>query len=63
MGLFWDLYQQSQISSHGQRTATLEQRMTQLENDLQRTQALMRDLIERLEKHVGADLDRDGRIG
>lgn len=63
MGLFWDLYQQSQISSQRQRSATLEQRMTQVENELHQTQQLMRDLIERLEKHVGADLDEDGRIG
>lgn len=26
-------------------------------------QELLRTLIERLEKHVGADLNKDGRVG
>lgn len=63
MGLFWDLIQQNQISSQRERTSSIEQRLTFLENDLQKTQTLIRTLIERLEKHVGADLDKDGRVG
>jgi hypothetical protein len=63
MGLFWDLYQQSQISQHGERAATLEARVAQIERELQQTQTLLRDVIARLEKHVGVDLDRDGRVG
>ena len=63
MGLFWDLYQQSQISGHGERTGALEQRVVQLEEELRRTQTLLRDVIGRLEESVGKDLDRDGRVG
>lgn len=63
MGLFWDLYQQSQISRQGERASTLEQRMEFLERDVQDMQRLLRDVIQRLEQHVGVDLDRDGRIG
>ena len=63
MGLFWDLYQQSQISSHSDRSATLEQRIERLEIELRRSQQLLRAVIERLEKRIGADLDGDGRIG
>jgi hypothetical protein len=63
MGLFWDLYQQSQISSQSDRSATLEQRVERLEADLRRSQQLLRAVIERLEKRIGADLDGDGRIG
>jgi hypothetical protein len=63
MGLFWDLYQQSQISDHGHRAGALEQRVGQLENELLRTQQLLRDVIGRLELHLGTDLDRDGRVG
>ncbi len=63
MGLFWDLYQQSQISRQGERASTLEQRMEFLERDVQRLQQLVRDVIHRLETHVGVDLDKDGRIG
>jgi len=63
MGLFWDLYQQSQISDHSQRAGALEQRVAQLETELLRTQQLLRDVIGRLEQHLGKDLDRDGRVG
>ncbi len=63
MGLFWDLYQQSQISKHGDRAATVETRVAQLEQEVEQLSTLMRELIGRLEKHVGVDLDRDGRVG
>ena len=63
MGLFWDLYQQSQISQHSERAATLELRVAQLEREVERMSTLLRDVIGRLEQHVGVDLDRDGRIG
>jgi hypothetical protein len=63
MGLFWDLYQQSQISEHAQRSGALESRVARLEDELRRTQQLMHEVIARLEQHVGVDLDRDGRVG
>ena len=63
MGLFWDLYQQSQISQHGERAGALEARVHYLEEELRRTQSLLREVIGRLERHVGQDLDRDGRVG
>ncbi len=63
MGLFWDLYQQSQISQHGERAGALEGRVQYLEEELRRTQSLLREVIARLERHVGQDLDRDGRVG
>jgi len=63
VGLFFDLYQQSQISEHSNRQGAMEQRVAQLESELQRTQQLLRDVIGRLEQHLGTDLDRDGRVG
>lgn len=63
MGLFWDLYQQSQISDHAARAETTEQRVARLEQEVQRLSTLLRDVIGRLEQHVGVDLDRDGRVG
>jgi hypothetical protein len=63
MGLFWDLYQQSQISQHHERASTLEARVENLELELQSVTQLLREVIGRLEKHVGTDLDRDGRVG
>lgn len=63
MGLFWDLYQQSQISKHAERTGSVESRVVQLEQEVDRLTTLLGEVIGRLEKHVGADLDRDGRVG
>jgi hypothetical protein len=63
MGLFWDLYQQSQISRHDERAGAVESRIDRLEEELRRTQLLLREVIGRLEQHVGQDLDRDGRVG
>ncbi len=63
MGIFWDLYQQSQISQHADRASTTEQRVAQLESEVQRLSTLLRDVIGRLEEHAGVDLDRDGRVG
>ena len=63
MGLFWDLYQQSQISEHREQAQSLEARVERLEQDNDRLATLLREVIGRLEKHVGADLDKDGRVG
>lgn len=63
MGLFFDLYQQSKISEHGERAASLEARVEHLERENERLAALLREVIGRLEKHVGVDLDRNGRVG
>lgn len=63
MGFLWDLYQQSQISRHKDRTATVEQRLQQTEEEVEQLSALVRELIGRLESRLGADLDKDGKIG
>jgi hypothetical protein len=63
MGLFWDLYQQSQITQHAERSGALEARVAGLEHELRRTQELLREVIGRLEQHVGKDLNADGRVG
>jgi chaperonin cofactor prefoldin len=63
MGLFWDLVQQSQISEHRDRAESLEARVERLEQENDRLSTLLREVIGRLEKHVGADLDKDGRVG
>ena len=63
MGLFWDLLQQSQISEHRDRAESLEARVDRLEQENERLTTLLHEVIGRLEKHVGADLDQDGRVG
>ncbi len=63
MGLFWDLMQQSQIADQRKRASTLQDRVTQLEESLDETRQLLRLLLERLEQHLGEDIDKDGRTG
>jgi chaperonin cofactor prefoldin len=63
MGLFWDLVQHGQISRQQQRSESLELKVQRLESELQDTRALLQTLLERLEKHFGEDLNRDGRVG
>jgi len=63
MGFFWDLYQQSQISTNASQSEELTNRVAWLETELARTQKLLRDVIARLEQHVGQDLDGDGGVG
>ena len=63
MGIFWDLLQQSQISRQQSRAATLDERVQQLEVELAATRQTLHELLQRLETHLGEDLDRDGAIG
>ena len=63
MGLFWDLIQQSQISEQHSRATNLEDRVAQLEAELNQTKQSLRDLLKILEKHFGEDINKDGEIG
>ena len=63
MGLFWDLYQQSQIEKHREHTVSLDARVEGLEREVDRMAVLLREVIRRLEQNVGKDLDADGRVG
>ena len=63
MGLFWELIQQSQISSQSSKADTLERRVAELERQVDATSRLLRELVTRLEQRLGEDVDRDGRIG
>ena len=63
MGLFWDLMQQSQLSSQNERTDSVENRVERLEGGLRETRRLLHKLISVLEREYGKDLDGDGRVG
>lgn len=63
MGFFWDLMQQNQISQQRDRASTLDLCVSQLEDRLDDTNKLLRLLLERLEKQLGEDIDKDGRVG
>jgi hypothetical protein len=63
MGLFWDLIQQSQISTQRKSTESLEERVRDLERELRDVKHIQLRLLETLENHFGRDLDGDGRVG
>lgn len=63
MGLIWDLIQQGQIGATSNRTASLEERVMRLEDELRQTNRALMGLLKALEKRFGEDLDGDGRIG
>lgn len=63
MGLFWDLMQQDEIDSQKVKAESLEDRVDLLEEELSKTRKLLMDTLHVLEKHVGVDIDKDGKIG
>jgi hypothetical protein len=63
MGLFWNLIQQSQISKQQERSRSLEEWVRYLNNELDRQNRILTQLLTILEKHFGQDIDGDGRIG
>lgn len=63
MGFLWDLFQQSQIAEQDERSSGIDERVGVLEDELRKTQLLLRDVIGRLEERIGGDLDGDDKIG
>ena len=63
MGIFWDMLQQNQLENQQRQTNTIEERVAELEAELDRTNALLRKTLEALEKHLGQDIDGDGITG
>jgi hypothetical protein len=63
MGLFWDLMQQDEIDSQKEQSESLEERVAILEKELEKTRELLMDTLHVLEKHVGVDIDKNGKIG
>lgn len=63
MGLLWDLIQQSQLSDHGERAISLEERVARLERELRHTQSVLQNALMILEERLGEDLDADQRVG
>jgi hypothetical protein len=63
MGLFWDLIQQSQISTQQNKTESIETRVLNLEAELRHTQETLHSLVLLMEKHFGQDIDGNGQIG
>ncbi|WP_353779448.1 hypothetical protein [Winogradskyella sp. 3972H.M.0a.05] len=63
MGLFWDLLQQSQLEEQKGKAESLEQRVSDLEYELDKTKDLLSRTLRLLEQRSGQDIDNDGQIG
>ncbi len=63
MGLFWDLIQQNQINKQETRAATIEERIAGLEKQVAEMLRIQGEMLARLEKHLGEDINKDGKIG
>mgnify|MGYP003117821183 FL=1 len=63
MGIFFDLMQQNELEKQQAQADTLEDRVEILEQELQKTRALLIKTLQVLETHVGKDIDGDGKTG
>lgn len=63
MGLLWEIVQSGFIYGQKRKSDSIEDRISYLENQLQRTQDTIRELVKKIEQLHGLDVDGDGRIG
>jgi hypothetical protein len=63
MGIFWDLLQQDELEKQKSQAETLEDRVAQLEVQLENTKALLKKTLVALETHLSQDIDGDGKMG
>ncbi len=63
MGIFWDLLQQEEMEKQKSKSATLEDRVDELEKGLDSTRALLKKTLAALETHLSKDIDGDGKMG
>jgi uncharacterized protein YlxW (UPF0749 family) len=63
MGIFWDLLQQDELEKQQKQANSLEDRVDQLETELESTRALLKKTLVALENHIAKDIDGDGKMG
>lgn len=63
MGIFWDLMQEDELKKQKAKSNSLEERVAQLEDELEATHKLLRKTLEALETHLSKDIDGDGKTG
>jgi hypothetical protein len=55
--------QHSKIEEQQAKAESLEDRVTFLEDELEKTKLLLRKTLEALEEHIQVDIDGDGKTG
>lgn len=63
MGIFWDLIQQNEIQEQSKKAKNLEERILQLEKELQDTKLVLKKTLIALENYLEKDIDGDGKLG
>ena len=63
MGIFWDLLQQDELEKQQKQADSIEDRIEQLEIELDKTRGLLKKTLVALEKHLEKDIDGDGIAG
>ena len=63
MGIFWDLIQQNEIQEQSKKAKNLEERISQLEKELQDTKLVLKKTLIALENYLEKDIDGDGKLG
>jgi hypothetical protein len=63
MGILWEVVQTGLMYGQKRKSDTVEDRVQFLENQLIRTQDTLRELVKKIEKIHGLDIDGDGKIG
>ena len=63
MGVLWEILQSGFIYHQKTKHDSIEDRVAYLEDQLQRTQQTMREVVRKLEEIHGLDIDGDGKVG
>ncbi|QBA64067.1 hypothetical protein [Muriicola soli] len=63
MGIFWDLMQQDELDAQKQKAESIEDRVTNLELELEKTRTILKKTLQALESHLQKDIDGDGKTG
>ena len=61
--MLWDLIQQVQLGDARNQQASMEQRITDLERQVDRNSEVLVEVIRYLERKEGRDFDGDGQVG
>ena len=63
MGFLWEIVQSGFIYHQKRKSDTIQDRVSYLEDQMQRTQETIRELVKKIEEIHGLDVNGDGRIG
>lgn len=63
MGALWEILQSGLMYGHYRKTASTEERLALVEQQLVRLQETLKALVKKIEEIHGLDVDGDGTVG